>query len=474
MAALRPQQRDAAAALTGDEIVEVTQRSATVTITAATISAAASDNSFNDSGAGFLAAGFAPGMGVESSGFTGSAGNNSDECVIVSVTAGKMVVSGVTLVDDAAGESVSITQLVTRRSTAQEIADLVTGFATEAYVDAAIAGLSWKQSVRAATTAAVTLASDLENGDTLDGVTLATGDRILVKNQASPTENGIYIVAASGAPTRASDANSGAELVNATVYVSEGTTLADTQWTCSTDAPITIGATNIVFAQLSAGASDASAVTYTPTTAADWDGSADPGNVDGALDQLAERVTDLETGGAGGTAGKHSIPIMAGGMLPSISGGAGAHSGVASGSNLPDIWYLAFPDAADRYAQFAIPMPKKWDEGTVTFKPIWSHSSTATNFTVVWSLQAVAIGNDDTIAASYGAAQTSTDTGGTTDDLYVGPESSAITIAGTPAAEDVVFFRLARLGTDGSDNLAVDARLHGIILYYTTNAETDA
>lgn len=121
------------------------------------------------------------------------------------------------------------------------------------YVDAKVAGLSWKQAVRAATTVAGTLASSFANGSVIDGVTLATGDRILVKNQSTASENGIYIVAASGAPTRATDADAGAELVNATVFVSEGTTLADTQWTCSTNAPITVGSTLLAFAQLSGG-----------------------------------------------------------------------------------------------------------------------------------------------------------------------------------------------------------------------------
>jgi hypothetical protein len=56
----------------------------------------------------------------------------------------------------------------------------------------------------------------------------------------------------------------------------------------------------------------------------------------------------------------------------------------------------------------------------------------------------------------------------------MGPESSAITIAGTPAAEDTVFFRLGRVPANGSDTLAIDARLMGLVLYITTNADTDA
>jgi hypothetical protein len=84
--------------------------------------------------------------------------------------------------------------------------------ATKNYVDNAVSGLSWKQAVRVATAAAGTLATSFANGSTVDGVTLATGDRILIKDQSTGSENGIYVVAASGAPTRATDADTGAEL----------------------------------------------------------------------------------------------------------------------------------------------------------------------------------------------------------------------------------------------------------------------
>lgn len=130
-----------------------------------------------------------------------------------------------------------------------------TDAATKNYVDAAIAGLSWKQAVRAATTTAGTLATSFANGSVIDGVTLATGDRILIKNQATQTENGIYIVQASGAPVRSSDADTGAELVGASVYVDQGTANADTGWTQTTAAPITIGSSNIVWAQFSGSGS---------------------------------------------------------------------------------------------------------------------------------------------------------------------------------------------------------------------------
>jgi hypothetical protein len=146
---------------------------------------------------------------------------------------------------------------------------------------------------------------------------------------------------------------------------------------------------------------------------------------------------------------------------------------IASAANQPDIQTLDFDATTQEFAQFSIAMPKRWNLGTVAFAPVWSHAATTTNFGVVWQLQGLARSNDDAIATAYGTAQTSTDTGGTTNDLYVGPESSAITIAGTPAAEDVVFFRVARNPSDGSDTLAVDARLHGVILYFDTTAEND-
>lgn len=123
---------------------------------------------------------------------------------------------------------------------------------TKQQLDAAVNGLSWKQPVRAATTTNGTLATAFANGQTIDGVTLATGDRILLKNQTTQTENGIYTVNASGAPTRATDADSTAELQSATVYVTSGTTNADKAYNQTTDSPV-IGTNNIVWAQIGTG-----------------------------------------------------------------------------------------------------------------------------------------------------------------------------------------------------------------------------
>jgi hypothetical protein len=119
--------------------------------------------------------------------------------------------------------------------------------ATKNYVDNAIAGLSWKAPVRAASTANI---AALTGTMTLDGVALNAGDRVLVKNQTTQTANGIYVVAA-GAWARSADAATAAQLVQASVYVEDGTTQADSAWTQTTNPPITVGTTNLVFVQFS-------------------------------------------------------------------------------------------------------------------------------------------------------------------------------------------------------------------------------
>lgn len=120
--------------------------------------------------------------------------------------------------------------------------------ATKAYVDSVSTGLSWKTYARAATTVNGTLATAFAAGQTIDGVTLALNDRILIKNQTTQTDNGIYLVTA-GTPTRTTDADTGAELVNAAIFIAEGTVNSDTAWVQTANAPITIGVTNITFVQ---------------------------------------------------------------------------------------------------------------------------------------------------------------------------------------------------------------------------------
>jgi hypothetical protein len=126
--------------------------------------------------------------------------------------------------------------------------------ATKGYVDSVAQGLDIKASVKAATTENGALATAFDNGSVIDGVTLATGDRILIKNQTDATANGIYVVAASGAPTRSTDMNAAAEFPGAFTFVEQGTTNADTGYVCTNNSVI-VGTTEITFAQFSGAGS---------------------------------------------------------------------------------------------------------------------------------------------------------------------------------------------------------------------------
>lgn len=118
--------------------------------------------------------------------------------------------------------------------------------ATKYYVDSVAQGLDVKGSVKAATTANITLSG----AQTIDGVSIVAGDRVLVKDQTAAAQNGIY-VAASGAWARSSDADTWAELVSAYVFVEEGATYADTGWVCTVNQGGTLGTTAVTWTQFS-------------------------------------------------------------------------------------------------------------------------------------------------------------------------------------------------------------------------------
>ena len=126
-----------------------------------------------------------------------------------------------------------------------------TDAATKAYVDALGEGLHIHASVVASTTANITLATDVEDGDVLDGVTLATGNRILVKNQSTASENGIYVVAASGAPSRATDFDTPGEIDGGDFVFVTGGTANDSKGFVQINVVGTIGTDPIEFTQFS-------------------------------------------------------------------------------------------------------------------------------------------------------------------------------------------------------------------------------
>lgn len=118
--------------------------------------------------------------------------------------------------------------------------------ASKGYVDAVSSGLNTKASVKAATTANITLSGT----QTIDGVSVVAGNRVLVKSQTTQSQNGIY-VAATGAWSRSTDADAWSELVSAFTFIEQGTVNGDTGWVCAVDAGGTLGTTAVTWTQFS-------------------------------------------------------------------------------------------------------------------------------------------------------------------------------------------------------------------------------
>lgn len=171
------------------------------------------------------------------------------------------------------------------------------------------------------------------------------------------------------------------------------------------------------------------------------------------------------------SAGKTAVPIPASAMVSNTTNGPSTGTS-ESATNKVMTRTLDFDQTTQEGAQFLIPMPKGWNEGTVTFQPVWTASSGSGG--VVWELRGVALSDDDAIDTAFGTGQTSTDTLIATGDVHIGPESAAITIAGTPATGDLVVFQVRRNVSDGSDTLTADAKLIAIRLNITTDAKNDA
>jgi hypothetical protein len=206
---------------------------------------------------------------------------------------------------------------------AQKISGLADGTAgtdavTKQQLDAVATGLDVKASVRVASTANVTVATP---GTAIDGVTLTNGDRVLLKNQTTGSENGIYIFNGSAsAMTRATDADSSAE-VNAGLFtfVEEGTANQDSGWVLTTNNPITLNTTALVFAQFSGAGQivDGAGLVKTGNT---LDVNPDNSTVEVVSDQV--RVKDLGITNAK-LAGSIDATTKLTGAVPVANGGTG-------------------------------------------------------------------------------------------------------------------------------------------------------
>ena len=154
--------------------------------------------------------------------------------------------------------------------------------------------------------------------------------------------------------------------------------------------------------------------------------------------------SSITSGGAAvKVAGKETMFVPAVAMYPSTTNPCAGPEQVETTALRPDLKVLDFAADADDFAQFAIAMPASWNEGTVTFQPFWTVTGTNTG-TVAWQLAGIAVSNDDTINTAFGTqvATTALAFSGTSNDLMVSAESGAVTIAGSPAANDMCFFQI--------------------------------
>lgn len=174
---------------------------------------------------------------------------------------------------------------------------LSTDAATKNYVDSVAQGLDVKASAVVATTANITLSGT----QTIDGIAVAAGDRVLVKNQTTASANGIYVVAA-GAWTRSTDADTWAKLVSAFVFVEKGTVGADTGWVSTVDTGGTLGSTAVTFSQFSG------AGTYTAGTGLTLTGT-----------QFSITNTAVTAGSYGSTSKTLTLTVNAQGQLTAVA-----------------------------------------------------------------------------------------------------------------------------------------------------------
>lgn len=164
-----------------------------------------------------------------------------------------------------------------------------------------------------------------------------------------------------------------------------------------------------------------------------------------------------------------SIVLPAGSWSPTTTAGCAAATTVEAGTNDVDYKVLDFDTASDESAFVVFTMPDSWDAGTITFIPYWTAASGSG--TVCFSLAGRAFANDDAIDQAYGTPQTSTDTLITAGDVHIGPASSAITLAGTPAGGQLVQLKITRDVSE--DTLDADARLIAVKLEYKVGQYSD-
>lgn len=166
---------------------------------------------------------------------------------------------------------------------------------------------------------------------------------------------------------------------------------------------------------------------------------------------------------------KRSVVLMASGGYPKTTGGCAAPQKNESSTNKRNYYTLDFDTGTDEKAEWLFVLPDNYDGGTITAIPYWTAASGSG--TVCFAISGIAYANDAAIDTATGTAQTSTDTLITAGDVHIGPATSAITLAGSPAGGQLVAIQCMRDVSE--DTLGVDAKLIAIKIEYGINAWSD-
>jgi hypothetical protein len=200
--------------------------------------------------------------------------------------------------------------------------------ATKNYVDNLVAGLRTRAVARVGSTANVVIASELENGDTIDGVTLVTGDRVLLKNQSTASQNGLYIVVASGAASRDPEFDTITELAGQLILVSEGSANADDLYLCTTDTSATLGSSAITYTQVfpSSGGTVTS-VAVADSGSSEFTVTGSPITSSGTINLEVNSISNTKITGLGtaatldvGTSANNIVQLDGSARLPAVDG----------------------------------------------------------------------------------------------------------------------------------------------------------
>ncbi len=163
-----------------------------------------------------------------------------------------------------------------------------------------------------------------------------------------------------------------------------------------------------------------------------------------------------------------TVFIPAGAMISNITEGATLKLEEYGDAKIND--YYEFSGIISNSVQVVFPLPVEWNLGTVKIKPYWSSTNDTANQTVVWEFAAGAVSDGDSMDSAFGTIQLSQDDVTAGQDMMLGPATPALTIGNSPAAEDLIWWRVRRLPGHASDDCAGVVKLLGIWVQYQENA----